>query len=148
MRQDGGMRRLPRPARRTVVVILVAAWLAAITLPPAVLLQMRSSWLEALDRPAVQTDWDTFRRDMRSQSGRDAPVTGPVQRKVPRSMEPPLKVWLRDHVGLAITAWVLFGTVLCGFSAVMVIGLLAENESRGSRDAQKDEKRDAEDAQQ
>jgi hypothetical protein len=148
MRQDGDMRYFPRPARRTLVSFLVASWLAVIIIPPAVLLQVRSRWLEALDRPAAQADWDAFRRDMRSQSGRDAPVTGPVQRKVPRSVEPPLRVWLRDHVGLAIAAWVLFGTVLFGFSAAVVVGLFAENESRSGRDAEKDQKRDAEDAQQ
>jgi hypothetical protein len=130
------------------VAFLVASWLAVIIIPPAVLLQVRSRWLEALDRPAAQADWDTFRRDMRSQSGRDAPVTGPVQRKVPRSVEPPLRVWLRDHVGLAIAAWVLFGTVLFGFSAAVVVGLFAENESRGDRDTEKHQNRDADDAQQ
>jgi hypothetical protein len=130
------------------VAFLVASWLAVIITPPAVLLQVRSRWLEALDRPAAQADWDAFRRDMRSQSGRDAPVTGPVQRKVPRSVEPPLKVWLRDHVGLAIAAWVLFGTVLFGFSAAVVVGLFAENESRGDRDTEKHQDRDADDAQQ
>jgi hypothetical protein len=142
------MRRFSLLTRRTIVPPLVAAWLALVTLPPAVLLQVRSRWLEALDRPAVQADWDTFRNDMRTQSGRDAPVTGPVQRKVPRSAEPPLKVWLRDYVGLAIAAWVLFGTVLFGFLAAMVAGLFPENDPRGGRDTHKDQERDGKDAQQ
>lgn len=142
------MKRILCPARTTLVVILVAAWLALIAIPPVVLLQLRTGWLEALDRPAVQADWDAFRRDMRAQSGRDAPVTGPVQRKVPRSEEPPLRVWLRDHVGLAIAAWAVFSTVLFGFFAALIAGLLPKNEPRRSRDAQKDQKGDGEDAQQ
>ena len=128
--------------------MLVAAWLAVIAIPPVVLLQLRTSWLEALDRPAVQADWDAFRRDMRAQSGRDTPVTGPVQRKVPKSEEPPLKVWLREYVGLAVAAWVLFGSVLFGFFAALIAGLFAENQPRGGCDSQKDQKRDGEDAQQ
>lgn len=129
-------------------MLLLASWLVLMVIPPAVLLQMRSRWLEALDRPDVQADWDAFRRDMRAQSGRDAPPPGPVQRKEPRSAEPPVKVWLRDHVGLAITAWMLFGTVLFGFLAAVVVGLLAENQTRGGRDAHKKQKRDGENAEQ
>ncbi len=147
MGQDGGMKHVPRPTRTTLVAILVVAWLAVIAIPPVVLLPLRTSWLEALDRPAVQADWNAFRRDMRAQSGRDAPVTGPVQRKVPKSEEPPLKVWLREYVGLAVVAWVLFVSVLFGFFAAVIAGLFSENQSRGGCDSQKDQKRDGEDAQ-
>ena len=45
---------------------------------------------------------------------------GPVRRKVPKSAEPPLKVWLRDYFVLAIAAWILFGSVV-----FLVTGLLA-----------------------
>jgi hypothetical protein len=128
--------------------MLVAAWLAVIAIPPVVLLQLRAGWLEALESPAVQADWDAFRRDMRAQSGRDAPVTGPVQRKVPKSEEPPLKVWLREYVGLAVAAWILFGSVLFGFFAALIAGLFAQNEPCGGCDAEKHQKRDGEDAQQ
>ncbi len=116
-----------RPSRRALRFILAVAWLAFMAVPPALLLEVRSAWLDQLARPAVQDDWDAFRRDMAAQSGRDVPVTGPVQRKVPRSAEPPLRVWLRDHVGLAIAAWILFGSVLFGFVAATTIGLLAED---------------------
>ena len=142
------MKRCPRPSSRSVISVLAALWLALMTIPPAFLLQVRSRWLEALDRPAVQADWDAFRRDMRAQSGRDAKTIGPVQRKVPRSAEPPLRVWLRDHVVLAITAWVLFGTVLFGFFATLIVGLVAENQPRGGGDSQEEQKRDGKDAQQ
>lgn len=148
MGQNGHMKHFPGSTKTTLVAILVAGWLAVIAIPPVVLLQVRSGWLEALDRPALQADWDAFRRDMRAQSGRDAPVTGPVQRKVPRSVEPPLKVWLREYVGLAIAAWVLFGTVLFGFFAALIAGLFAQNQPRSGCDTQKDHKRDGEDAQQ
>lgn len=148
MGQDRDMRSPPRPGRNTLLFMLVAGWLAVISVPPVVLLQLRAGWLEALESPAVQADWDAFRRDMRAQSGRDAPVTGPVQRKVPRSEEPPLKVWLREYVGLAVAAWVLFGSVLFGFFAALIVGLFTQNQPRGGCDTQEDQKRDGEDAQQ
>lgn len=135
-----------RSAKRTILAALSVAWLACIAVPPAVLLRERSGWLDELDRPEVQQDWDAFRRDMRSQSGRDAPVTGPVQRKVPRSIEPPLRVWLRDHVGLAITAWVLFASVLFAFFAAVIVGLLAENQPRGGGDTEEEQKGDGKNA--
>ena len=101
------------PQRRSPLVsvglaVLVAAWLAALVVPPVALLRVRGGWLQQLEGPEAQEQWDAFRRDMRRQSGRE----GPVQRKVPRSDEPPLRVWLRDYVWLGVAAWVLFGGVL------------------------------------
>ena len=73
---------------------------------------------------------------MRAQTGRE----GPVQRKVPRSAEPPLRVWLRDYIGLAIAAWLILGGTLGAFLGVMVSGTLgrhrhpAESGARGLPD--------------
>lgn len=114
--------------RRFVTVGVVATWLTALALPPALLLRVRTVWLEQLDRPEAQAGWDEFRRDMRSQSGRD----GPVQRKVPKSPEPPARVWLRDYFPLAVLAWVLFVGVLGGFFCLLVAGVAGR--SRGPRD--------------
>jgi hypothetical protein len=107
-------------ARRFIAAFLVA-WCAALVGPPLALLGWRESRLAELADPAAQADWDAFRDDMRRQSGRD----GPVQRKVPRSAEPPERVWLRDYVGLAITAWVTLVGVLGGFLGLALRGLLA-----------------------
>ncbi len=99
---------------------VVALWLAALILPPVFLFRARADWLAQMDRPEAQSQWDEFRRDMRQQSGRD----GPVQRKVPKSAEPPARVWLRDYFRLAVVAWVLFVGVLGGFFSLLVIGVL------------------------
>lgn len=139
----------PHPGRfwrRLATAAVAAVWLAMLAVPPWILLRDRATWLERLERPAVQADWDAFRADMRRQSGRDGPVPGPVQRKVPKSAEPPALVWLRDHVGLAITAWLLFVGVLGGFFCLLVAGAvaargpraasLAQDRLRGERDHQ------------
>jgi len=98
--------------------IVGAVWLAATVGPPWALARWRAERLEVLSRPAVQAEWDAFREAMRRESGRD----GPVQRKVPKSAEPPELVWLRDYFALAVTAWVALVGVLGGCLAVLVLG--------------------------
>lgn len=137
---------------------LTAVWLAALVVPPVVLLRARGSWLQQLERPEAQEQWDAFRNDMRRQSGRD----GPVQRKVPRSTEPPARVWLRDHFPLAVAAWTLFAGVLGGVFCLFAVGSLtgrrgdhtppaaslAEDESGRQDDGEKQHERDGENAEQ
>lgn len=139
---------------RLTTALVAVGWLALLAAPPLLLLRQREAWLERLERPAVQADWDEFRDDMRRQSGRDGPVPGPVQRKVPRSAEPPALVWLRDHVGLAIVAWLLFVGVLGGFFCLLVAGAVAargprpaslpQDQPRGERDHQEQHDGDGE----
>ena len=139
---------------------VLAVWLAALILPPVMLSRAREGWLERWDRPETQSQWDEFRQDMRQQSGRD----GPVQRKVPKSPEPPARVWLRDYFRLAVVAWVLFVGVLGGFFTLLVAGVLrgaagsrrgggdcaaslAKDQPGGQDDDQKQHERDADDTQ-
>lgn len=135
-----------RQSTRTAVltILLAAGWITGLVVPPVLLLQARSAWLEKLEAPEAQAQWDEFREAMKRQSGRE----GPVQRKVPKSVEPPLKVWLRDYVWLAIAAWVILGGVL-GFVAVMLGRgvLLAEDEPARGGDHEKQDQGDAENAQ-
>lgn len=116
----------PERRSRLVAAVVVAVWLASLALPPAILAVWRTSRLAELSRPKVQAEWDTFRAAMREQSGRE----GPVQRKVPKSPEPPELVWLRDYFGLAVTAWVALVGVLGGFIGLLVLGV-AEAGRRG-----------------
>lgn len=75
--------------------------------------------LATLSDPAVQAEWDTFREAMRQESDR----SGPVQRKVPKSPEPPERVWLRDYFALAVATWVVLVGVLGGFLGLLVVGV-------------------------
>lgn len=112
-----------QPRARLVSITLtalVAVWLTAMIVPPVLLLRARSDWLIQLEQPAVQAQWDAFREEMKQQSGQ----AGPVQRKVPKSAEPPLRVWLRDYLWLAIFAWLLFGSILSFFSGLLIIGVV------------------------
>ena len=88
-------------------------------LPPSSLWILRGSWLEDLENANVQAEWTDFRDDMKKQSDR----SGPVQHKIPKSPEPPLRVWLRDYFWLAVAAWVVLGSALYGFFSIAVVGV-------------------------
>lgn len=140
---DDVRRRAVRRRTFPVVAMVVAAWLAAVALPPIALVRWRDQRLAQLTGPETQRQWDAFRDDMRLQTG----TSGPVQRKVPKSAEPPERVWLRDHLSLAVVAWVTLVGVLGGFLAAIVVGIAqaasaAEDRSTGGRDDQKQNERD------
>ena len=129
-------------------LVVFVAWLGLVCGPPVALMRWRDARLAAVSAPEAQADWDAFRADMRRQSDR----SGPVQRKVPKSAEPPELVWLRDHVGLAIVAWVALGGSLGGVLAALVLGVArsgsaAENRAGRAGDDEKQHDRDAQHAQ-
>lgn len=128
--------------------VIAAVWLGLLVGPPVAFLRWREGRLAELTAPAIQADWDGFRAAMQRESGR----TGPVQRKVPKSAEPPELVWLRDYPALAVTAWVTFVGILGGFIALLTLGMLreaaarsaAENQPRREGNDEKQHQRDAE----
>ena len=110
-----------RPPSRAVaacVAVYAACWLAAVALPPVLLLRWRESRLAELSAGSAQADWDRFRADMRAESA----GTGPVLRKVPRSPEPPERIWLRDYPFAVVAAWVLFVGLLGAVFGMMLLG--------------------------
>lgn len=108
-----------RPAaNRPLLVLLAACWLAVVAVPPILFLRWREARLAEVSSPAAQADWDRFREDMREQSG----DRGPVRRKVPRSAEPPERIWLRDYPHVVVAAWVTFVGLLAGIIGVMLRG--------------------------
>ena len=95
-------------------------------------LRWKEGRLAELAAPHVQAEWDGFRAAMQRQSDR----SGPVQRKVPKSAEPPELVWLRDYPALAVTAWVTFVGILGGFVALLTLGMLREGAGRSPSENQ------------
>lgn len=114
---------------RLAAAAVLVGWGSLLIGPPVAFLQWRETRLAQLEKPAAQADWDGFREAMRRESGRD----GPVQRKVPKSAEPPELVWLRDFPALAVTAWIAFVGILGGFIGLLALGMLrARLTGRGS----------------
>ena len=128
--------------------VIAALWCGLLIGPPVAFVKWREGRLAELTAPAIQADWDGFRAAMQRESGR----TGPVQRKVPKSAEPPELVWLRDYPALAVTAWVAFVGILGGFVGLLALGMLgeaaarsaAENQPRREGDDEEQHQRDAE----
>ena len=112
---------------RQLTLLVLLFWLAALAAPPVFLARLRATRLAELADPAVQANWTEFRDAMRSQTDR----SGPVQRKVPKSAEPPELVWLRDYFWLAVAAWLVLGGVLGGFLALIVLGVASGPASAG-----------------
>ncbi len=124
------------------VVVGLLAMAAVMAGPPWAFMRWRETRLVALAAPEVQADWDSFRDRMRRESGRD----GPVQRKVPKSAEPPELVWLRDYWRLAIAAWVVFVGLGAAFIALLARGAAASTAEHGSRRGRNHEKQHQRDA--
>ncbi|NBW85339.1 MAG: hypothetical protein EBR23_00545 [Planctomycetia bacterium] len=105
-----------------VAVAAVVVWLGMVLGPPLALLEWRERRLPTVSSAESQAGWDEFRDDMRRQSGRG----GPVQRKVPKSAELPELVWLRDHIALAVIAWMTLAGVLGGFLVMVFLGAVRQ----------------------
>ena len=112
----------PRRLATGLLAAFVLGWLGVVTVPPVVFLRWRHARLTAISSTAAQADWDRFRTDMRSQSGSAA---GPVRRKVPRSEEPPERIWLRDYPHVVVTAWIVFVGLLGAVIGSLLRGALA-----------------------
>jgi len=67
------------------------------------------------------SDWQAWRSDVQSQQGHP----GPVERRVPKSNEPPALVLMRDYFGILMTGAMLFSSVLYWIIAWFVSGILA-----------------------
>lgn len=102
-----------------LIALVITAWVAVVITPPAILAWWRVGRLATLSDPTIQADWTVFRDAMKKQSDR----SGPVQRKVPKSVEPPELVWLRDYFWLAVAAWIVLGGTLGGFLGIAVLGV-------------------------
>ncbi len=77
--------------------------------------------LAELAKPASTAAWEAWREDVRADQ--DRPV--PVQRRVPKSAEPPALVLTRDYFGVILTAAVLFSSLLYWVIAWLINGMLS-----------------------
>jgi hypothetical protein len=79
------------------------------------------AWARAeLSKPAATAAWESWREDVRADQNR--PV--PVQRRVPKSAEPPALVLTRDYFGVSLGGAVFFSSLLYWVIAWFVTGIL------------------------
>ena len=81
----------------------------------------RRSALARLSSEQSQSDWQAWREDVADQQA----IAGPVQRRVPKSLEPPALVLMRDYFATSLAGAILFTTVLYWILAWFVTGAVA-----------------------
>jgi hypothetical protein len=81
--------------------------------------RVRDSVLRSADTES-QEDWDEWREAVQEEQG----DPGPVQRRVPRSEEPPALVLLRDHFAVCLTIALVLSAVLFGTFVLFARGVI------------------------
>jgi hypothetical protein len=90
------------------------------------MLWTRESKIRELSSPQSLADWRTWREDVRQQLTQG----GPVERRMPKSEEPPALVLWRDYFGVIVAGAVLFTSVLCWVIAWFVMGMMFRSDIR------------------
>jgi hypothetical protein len=85
------------------------------------LVRARQIAIDTYGSAEAQAEWDEWRDEARQM----AEGTGPVQRRVPKSAEPPALVLMRDHFAACLVGSVLLTTVLFATFMFFVRGALA-----------------------
>lgn len=81
----------------------------------------RDRAIARLSTPKSLADWQAWREDVRRQQDQPAPV----ERRVPKSGEPPALVLMRDYFAVSLFGAVLFASALYWVMAWFVIGVFA-----------------------
>jgi hypothetical protein len=124
----------PAPSFDTAANFLtLLLWLVSLAATTGVLLYVRSSVLESFSTPQSRQEWDEWRQAVASG---DANM-GTVQRKTPKSEEPPTLVLLRDHFAACLVGLWLITSVLYGTLALLVRGVFSQPTTRFDDSAQK-----------
>jgi hypothetical protein len=105
-------------ARRLFWIASLTVWIACCILGTWGLSRARSWASEHKAAPATQAAWDQWR----AEAARQADGEGPVQRRRPKSAEPPSVVLLRDYYSMCVAALVLFSGVLSFTFCYLVFG--------------------------
>jgi hypothetical protein len=74
--------------------------------------------------PTSLADWEAWRADVRQQQTNP----GPVERRVPKSNEPPALVLMRDYFAVSIVGATFFTSILYWIMAWLITGALGGSE--------------------
>ena len=97
-------------------LVWFALYLAAMAIIVWQLVRIRDRQLAGSHDPQAQADWDAWRTAAAAQAGSG----GTVERRGPKTAEPPLRVLMRDHFGSMIFGGLLAGTALFGLLMFLV----------------------------
>jgi hypothetical protein len=106
--------------RKTWLWVLLAAYAALIIGVVGGMLWVRRSVLNEYAKPESIADWQAWREDVIK--GQKSP--GPVERHVPKSLEPPARVLMRDYFSVSMVGAVFFTSILYWIAAWLITGAL------------------------
>lgn len=89
----------------------------------ALLQTTRTRVIASLDRPEVRAQWQLWKQEAERQSKLGA---GPVQRRPPRTDEPPALILLRDHFPAVLGSAIVLSSCLYAFLAIALRGALRQ----------------------
>lgn len=84
------------------------------------MLKSRDWALAQLSTPDSIADWRTWRNDVERQQTNP----GPVQRRTPKSTEPPALVLMRDHFAVSMVGAIVFSSAFYWVFAWFVFGVM------------------------
>ncbi|MEX0612836.1 MAG: hypothetical protein WD738_22820 [Pirellulales bacterium] len=84
------------------------------------MLAARDRAITELSTPQSVAQWQAWRTDVEQQQT----TPGPVQRRVPKSSQPPALILMRDYFAVSLVGAVLFSTLLYWVIAWLVTGML------------------------
>jgi hypothetical protein len=105
--------------RNAIWLTLYLLWMALLF---AALFWGRHAALRAYSGIQAQEEWEAFREDM-ARIGRE----GPVQRRTPKSNEPPALVLMRDYFAVCLVGTFVFGTAVFATLGYAVVGALSRD---------------------
>jgi len=113
----------PLSLANVVTLALLLVLLVGVTYA---MFRARASVLEGFGDGQAQQQWDQWR----SAVERGNANVGPVERKVPRSDEPPTLVLMRDYFTVCLTGVLVLTALVYGTFAFLVRGVLSEPKAR------------------
>ena len=118
--------RKPRNSRTTSVLLLVG-YFATLCAVLAIVVYAKNQAISTFTTPEAQQQWNDWRTAAKQHANQ-----GPVQRRMPKSAEPPSLVLLRDHFTVVITATVVFTSALYAMFAYLLRGLFSGTTARAA----------------
>lgn len=109
--------------RKTWIILWLLGYVLLISATVSAVFWQRHQVLVTMSTTEARAEWDTWRDDViRQQSN-----PGPVQRRIPKSTEPPALVLMRDYFIVSLVGATFFTSVLYWIVAWLVSGALSSS---------------------
>lgn len=89
-----------------------------------VMFWQRQKVLQEYSTPAALAEWKAWREDVEKEQANP----GPVSRRVPKSVEPPALVLMRDYFGVSLVGAVFFTSILYWIVVWFATGVLQSDD--------------------